>query len=302
MKSQYITPALTLFDARRRPDPEANAKLYEHLRRGGVSGFVVMGSSGEFFSLDMRRCKELIDIAAACNKGGMRVFAGASRMDPEESVELANYAHNRGLDGVMIISPYYFPLNDDCIYSFYSFIAERTPAKIFIYNFPARSGYTVSPSLVLKLAERYPTICGIKDTILDMGHTSELILTVKSRLPEFEVYSGFDNNFAHNILAGGDGCIAALSNVVPEFFAGWIRAFNEGKLECITACQRYVDKLMGLYAINDQFIPVLKKALVLRGVVDDDRCSRPFLEITDEQTARVAALLDELHISIQRRE
>ncbi len=70
---------------------------------------------------------------------------------------------------------------------------------------------------------------------------------VKSQIPGFEVYSGFDDNFAHNIMAGGDGCIAALSNVVPEICAAWVKAFRDNDLDGIAKGQQTIDRLMDLY-------------------------------------------------------
>ena len=74
---------------------------------------------------------------------------------------------------------------------------------------------------MLALAKIHPNIVGMKDTVAGMDHTRELIKVVKSHIPQFEIYSGFDDNFAHNVLSGGDGCIGALSNVVPEICAAW---------------------------------------------------------------------------------
>ena len=71
-----------------------------------------------------------------------------------------------------------------------------------------------------------------------MDHTRELIKQVKSQMPDFEIYSGFDDNFAHNVLAGGDGCIGALSNVVPEICTAWVRAFRENDLAGIARGQQ----------------------------------------------------------------
>lgn len=90
MKSQFITPTVSVFDAKGRPDLEQNHRLYDHIARGGVSGMVVLGSTGEFFSMSMETSKRFIDIAAAWKRpAGFRFFAGASRMDPDESVALA---------------------------------------------------------------------------------------------------------------------------------------------------------------------------------------------------------------------
>jgi len=293
MKSQFITPTVSVFDAKGRPDLEQNHRVYDHIASGGVSGMVVLGSTGEFFSMSMETSKRFIDIAAAWKRpAGFRFFAGASRMDPDESVALANYATDKGADGVMIISPYYFPLNDDCVCDFYSRVAPRIGCPIFIYNFPDRTGYSVSPAATLKLATKFANITGFKDTIPGINHTCELIRAVHAELPAFEIFSGFDNNFAHNVLSGGSGCIGGLSNAIPEVFARWIAAFARDDLQKVAELQRYVDGMMDLYAIGNPFIPMIKKALVLRGVIDSDACTPPFLSATGAQGARIQALLD----------
>jgi 4-hydroxy-tetrahydrodipicolinate synthase len=294
MDCQFITPTVTVLNSKGQPDKEENLKLYEHLRHGEVSGFVILGSTGEFQSLDMERAKDLIDIAASFKKGPMRVFAGTSRMDPKECESLSNYAYDKGLDGVMVISPYYFPLSQDQIFDFYSDIASNTPAKIFIYNFPARTGYSVSPITTLKLANEYVNIVGFKDTILDMWHTSDLIKTVKSQIPHFEVYSGYDNNFAHNILSGGNGCVGGLSNVFPRFFKHWMNALKSEDLASTACCQRIVNKMMDLYTIGDSFIPIIKTALKRMHVISSIVSTSPLRTAEPLQVERVDVLLKSL--------
>jgi dihydrodipicolinate synthase/N-acetylneuraminate lyase len=299
MKSSYLTPVVTVFDDRGRLDPEQNLRLYDYIK-GYVSGFVVMGSTGEFFSLDMKLSKQLIQLASEFDRGSMKAYAGASRMDIAESVELANYADECGLDGVMIISPYYFRLSDESIYAFYSEIARQTTAKIFIYNFPDRTGYSVTPEVCLRLADRYPHIVGLKDTIPDTAHTAQVINKIKSEIPHFEVYAGYDNNFAHNVLSGGDGCIGGLSNICPEVFQAWMAAFDRNDLESVAMYQRTVDGLMDIYNVNDPFIPTFKKTLKLRGVIDSVYCTRPFNELQNEQTDEILKILSRANISLQR--
>ncbi|MDR3405952.1 MAG: dihydrodipicolinate synthase family protein [Chthoniobacter sp.] len=298
MRSQFITPTVSVFDANGRPDPEQNLRVYDHIARGGVSGMVILGSTGEFFSMSMETAKRFIDIATSWKRpAGFRLFAGTSRMDPDETVTLANYATDRGVDGVMIISPYYFPLNDDCVCDFYSRVAPRISCPIFIYNFPDRTGYSVSSAATLKLVTKFRNITGFKDTISGVNHTCELIRTIKPEFPEFEIFSGFDNNFAHNVLSGGSGCIGGLSNVIPEVFARWIDAFARDDLHKVAELQRYIDKMMDFYAVGDPFIPMIKKGLVLRGVIDSDVCTPPFLCASDGQAARIRDLLETMGIA-----
>lgn len=292
MKSQFITPVVSVFDAKGRPDPEQNQRLYAHLIAGGVSGMAVLGSTGEFFAMDMPTSKAFIDMAAPNASASFRVFAGASRMDPDESIELANHALDKGASGVMIISPYYVRLTPEAIFDYYARIARAVPGKIYLYNFPDRTGYSLAPATVLKLATTFKNIAGLKDTLFDMNHTCDLIKTVKSELPEFEIFSGFDNNFAHNILSGGNGCIGALSNLAPEIFAAWIAAVDAQDFAGIAKSQRIVDRLMDLYGIGDPFIPVVKKALVMRGIIDCDVCTKPLRSADAAATEKLRALFD----------
>jgi len=292
-----MTPAVTVFDASGKLDIEGNLSLYASLKPY-VSGFIIMGSTGEFFALDMETSRRLIKTASQFSRGEMKAYAGASRMNIDECIELANYAYDCGLDGVMIISPWYFRLNEQDTYHFYSKIAQSTPANIFIYNFPDRTGYSISPALCLRLARENKNIIGFKDTITDTLHTSEIIRLVKSELPYFQVYAGYDNNFVHNILSGGDGCIGGLSNICPEFFHHWMNALQKKDLALIAEYQKNVDILMDIYAINDPFVPTLKKVLKQRGIIQSDRCTAPFDTIKTDQTESVQKILSRIGIDI----
>ena len=144
---------------------------------------------------------------------------------------------------------------------------------------------------MLALAKIHPNIVGMKDTISGMDHTRELIKVVKSQIPSFEIYSGFDDNFAHNVLAGGNGCIGALSNVVPEVCSAWVRAFRENDLDGIARGQQTIDRLMDLYAVRSPFLPVIKEACKLRGVVASSTGTFPMPNATVEDDAKILELL-----------
>ena len=127
-----------------------------------------------------------------------------------------------------------------------------------------------------------------------MGHTRKLITTITKEFPEFVVLSGFDENFVHNIMCGGRGCIGGLSNLWPELFAEWTKAVNEGSLEEIERIQKIVDQLMDLYPIGTPFIPIMKKAMILRGIDIKDYCTVPFLQATEEQTAKIKEVMEKV--------
>ena len=131
----------------------------------------------------------------------------------------------------------------------------------------------------------------MKDTISGMDHTRELIKVVKSHIPSFEIYSGFDDNFAHNVLAGGNGCIGALSNVVPEICSAWVKAFRDNDMAGVAKGQQTIDRLMDLYAVRSPFLPVIKEACKLRGVASTSVGTFPMPNATVEDDAKILELL-----------
>jgi 2-dehydro-3-deoxy-D-pentonate aldolase len=293
-KAEFLTPVVTAFDSEGQLDHQANKNIYDFLIDGGVDGLVIMGSTGEFFSMEAAQKKELIDLVVNHVNHRTKVYIGTACMTVEETVDLSNYALDAGADGVMIVSPYYFSLSDESIEFFYDQVAEAVNGDIFLYNFPARTAHDLSPEVTLNLLCKHSNIKGYKDTVTEMAHTRKLIQTVQNEFPDFIVYSGFDENFAHNVLSGGNGCIGGLSNLYPEVFNEWVHAINEKDLKTVAEIQTIVDKLSELYDIGTPFIPILKKAMMLRGIDLQGYCTKPFLEPNEKQVEAIKEILEEV--------
>jgi 2-dehydro-3-deoxy-D-pentonate aldolase len=295
-KANIYTPVVTAFDKEGNLDIQANKNIYDYLINGGVDGIVVMGSTGEFFSMTTGQKKELIDLVTSYAGKRTKILVGTSCMRIEDTVELANYALNAGADAVMIIGPYYFTLSDASIEAFYSEAAEKINGDIYLYNFPARTGYDLKPQVVLNLLRKHNNIIGFKDTVTEMCHTRELMTVIYKEYPDFIVFSGFDENLVHNVLCGGDGCIGGLSNLCPEIFNAWIKAINCKDMEKVAQYQKIIDRAMDLYDIGIPFIPIIKKAMTLRGVQMQDYCTKPFLQATAEETAKIKTVLKAINL------
>lgn len=291
-KGMFLTPVVTAFDAEGNLDLEANKSIYEYLMKGGVDGLVVMGSTGEFFAMTTQQKKDLIDLAVETVDHKVQLLIGTSCMTVEDTVEISNYAIDKGADAVMIISPYYFKLSDADVEYYYDQVAERIHGDIYLYNFPDRTSHDISPQVTLNLLRKHKNIIGYKDTVAGMSHTRDLLQTVRYEFPDFIVLSGFDNNFVYNILSGGSGCIGGLSNIYPELFAKWRDAVNDKNMEEVAVIQKKVDKLFELYSIETPFIPIVKKAMVLRGVEMQDYCTKPFLRATETQTEQIKVVME----------
>ena len=289
--AKYITPAVTPFLEDGKIDEKGAAALYEFLVKGGVDGILVFGSIGEFFAVSTEEKKKLISLAIRQINGRIPVIIGTADMILENVISLSNWSLKEGADAVIVVSPYYFKLTPDQIEEYYDRLAREIHGPLYIYNFPDRTGYTIPADVVKTLALRHKNIVGIKDTIPGMDHTRELIQAVKPVRPDFEIYSGFDENFAHNVLAGGDGCIAGLSNFAPSLCHQLAKAVNEENWEEAARCSQTLNSLMDVYAVGNPFIPFIKKAVELAGVPIADIPSFPFPRPTQEQTEKLLQIL-----------
>lgn len=295
MNGKWLTPVVTAFNKEGNIDHQANKNIYDYLIDGGIDGIVVMGSTGEFFSMTMEQKKELIKLSVDYINNRTRVFIGTGGMSVSETIELSNYAYEIGADAVMVISPYYFSLSEESIELFYDKVAKETKANIYIYNFPDRTGYDITPEITLNLARKHKNIVGYKDTVTEMGHTRALIDTMMQEFPEFEIYSGFDENFVHNVVSGGAGVIGGLSNLIPEICAEWVTAVNKKDLDKAAEIQKFINKMMVIYNIGTPFIPIIKKAMVLRGMQMEDYCTDPFVQADKYQTDKINKIIKDLN-------
>ena len=238
--------------------------------------------------------KELIDLAIKHINKRVKLYVGTGCMQIEDTINLSNYALKNGADAVMIIGPYYFALSPESIEFYYNEVAKKINGDIYIYNFPERTGYDITANLTLNLLKKNKNIVGFKDTVDQMGHTRKLITTIKKEFPNFEIFSGYDENFIHIALSGGTGCIGALSNLYPEIFSKWKLVIENNDINKISEIQRIVDKLMEIYDIGKPFIPALKKAMKLKGINIEEYCIEPFMKSTEEEVIKIKEIIKEV--------
>jgi 4-hydroxy-tetrahydrodipicolinate synthase len=291
MKAKYITPAVTPLTENGQFDEEGLAALYDRLVAGGVSGILILGSIGEFFGFGQEDKKKLIRLAVRLIDGRVPLLVGTGGMDPAQTTALSQFAFDAGAQAVVVISPYYFALDAGTVEAYYAQVAASCPGPLYLYNFPDRTGYDLSPETVTNLAMRHENIVGVKDTLAGMDHTRQIIRQVKPQRPEFEIFSGFDDNFAHNLLSGGDGCIGGLSNLVPEWCGEWIAAFGRGDMVAVADIQQRIDALMAVYGVGKPFVPYIKQAMRQRGLPIGTRCAAPAPEVTPAQAEQVRRIL-----------
>ncbi len=297
MKAKFITPVVTAFDKDLNLDLRANRNIWDFVIRGGVDGIIILGSTGEFFAMPMEQKKEFIAKATEYIKGRVPLIVGTGSTSLQDTLELSLYAKAYGADGVIIVPPYYFSLPDAAIENYFNSVAQAVDLPIYLYNYPERVGYDVKPEVMLRIAKRNKNVIGCKDTVTNFAHTRELIKRILPEVPNFEVLSGYDDYFGHNILSGGAGTIGGLSNVAPEVSTGWVKAFRKNDPEGMAFYQKQMDLLSGLFDFGVPFVPLVKKAMILRGIELEDYCTPPLIRANEEQTERIKGILTGLTLS-----
>lgn len=291
MEASYITPAVTLLNEDKTLNLEGQRALYENLIRCGIDGILIQGSIGEFFAMPMYQRMQLAKFAVETIAHRTACVIGVTSMVADEIAPFANCCLDFGADAVIVLPPYYFSFDGEALFHYFNRLLNEIHGPVWLYNFPARTGCSISAETILRLAELHPNLAGIKDTITGMDHTRELIKAIKPKFPNFKIYSGFDDNAARNVLSGGDGVIGGLSNVVPEICAGWMKAIREGDAAGISAGQQQIDRLMDIYSVGSVFVPVIKEGARLRGIVDSNVCTFPMLPPTKAESETIIQIL-----------
>ena len=290
--AKYITPVVTpIKDGK--IDFESCENLYNHLINGGVDGILILGSIGEFFALTVDQKKELIKYAYEVINDRVELIVGTTAMIYDEIVDLSNYCYAIGIKSTMIIPPYYFHFNAEEIYNYYSSLATDLNGNFYLYNFPDRTGYEIPVNVIKNLAINHKNIIGIKDTISGLDHTREIIKAVKNIRPDFKIYSGFDDNFLHNVLSGGDGCIAGLSNLYPTLTSKWVESVNSNNLVLANNIQVKVNKLMDIYTVGKPFVPFIKEALHIKGIIASSEATKPMPKVNENQINELKKIMEE---------
>lgn len=290
---KIITPVVTVFDEHEKPDYEANKKVIDYLIDGGVNGILVLGSTGEFTGLTRQEKHDFFRFYAEYTAERVELYAGTGCMNFEDTVLLSNDVCDMGYVAPMVIGPCYYGMDQEKLFLYYDTLAKSMKGKkLYLYNFPARTGHSIAPDTVKKLFEANSNIVGLKDSVAEPNHTNLICLAINDH--SFEAYSGFDDQYLYNITSGGNGCIGGLSNIVPEIWSALVKASNEGDFDKTVELSKLTHELMPLYDMDSNFSLLFKKLMIHRGVNISDRAIFPYNQMADTVLQDAIALVDKV--------
>lgn len=195
----------------------------------GVPAIVVNGTTGEASTLTIEEEHHLIKIALEIAKGKCKVIAGTGSNDTLYALKQSQEVEALGVDGLLIVTPYYNKTSQRGLLNHYKMIADNVNIPIILYNVPGRTGMNISEEVVIELA-KHKNIVGIKDATANMSYAMK-ILTLTQDIEDFEVYSGNDDIILPMMAAGAKGVISVVSNVYPRETELLCRYILDGKME-----------------------------------------------------------------------
>lgn len=289
------TAVVTPFTPKNELDFPAFKRILDLQKSSGIAGVVVCGSTGESATLTQDEKKSLILFAKKELQGSnVKVIAGTGTNDTAKSVEFSKWADEQGVDGILLISPYYNKPTQAGIELHFKSIADAVRCEVILYNHPFRTGVSIEPTTLARLAE-HPRIRCIKDSSANPALISEMVDALSEKKVKMDILSGDDSYFLPYLSLGAVGIISVTTNLLPAEFVKLYSLVQSNQLTEATKLHQKLHPLM-----RDLFIetnPVgIKWAMEYAGYCSS-RTRLPLVQASPKATVPLEATLKKLGVS-----
>lgn len=244
-------------------DERALGDLIEWQITSGTHGIVPCGTTGESATLTHAEHDRVVAFTVEAVRGRVPVVAGTGSNSTEEAIALTKHAKAAGVDGALLITPYYNKPTQEGLFLHYKAVAEAVDLPLVVYNIPGRTGVNMMPATIARLTI-CPTVVAIKEGSGSVQQASEIIQLCGERLT---VLAGDDALTLPMMAVGGKGVITVTANLLPSKMAQLVNAFLEGRLEAARTLHYELYPLFTALFYETNPIPV-KEALHMMGKID----------------------------------
>lgn len=230
-----LVPPPAMLTAEGQVDAGKITKYYQWMRDHGIGGLFINGSTGEFTILTDEQKVETVRIAKTAVGNSMFLIAGAIAGSVDMCVKLAAEYKAAGADAVAVCPPYFFRHSQDNIVKFMTAVADRSVLPVYLYDIPAFTTPMTYETIVS--LSKHPNIHGLKDSSRDFARFEGLLSTIKSRRPEFKIFTGTEELLLASLIMGADGATVATGGIEPDKIMSIVKLFQAGKLAEARAIQ-----------------------------------------------------------------
>lgn len=267
MKKPYFGRLLTAMVSPFREDGTvdyvAGADLAEWLINNGSDGLVVEGSTGEAATMNFEEKVQFMRTIKERIAGRVPIVAGAGTNCTASTIELVKAFEEVGVDGLLVVGPYYNKPTQEGYYQHFAAVARSTKLPIIVYNVPGRTGSNILPETVVRLANDFENIVAIKEAAGNVAQTADLYRL----LPEdFSIYSGDDTLILPFCSVGACGLISVLGNIGGNLLQSIMQAYQDGRVKEAADLNKKMVPLARALFIESNPIPVKSAVTKVTGI------------------------------------
>ncbi len=267
------------------------AALIDRQAEGGVSALAVSATTGEAATLSAAEHDELVDFCVRYTAGRMKIIAGIGSNNTRAALDNAEAAARDGADGVLMVTPYYNKTTPEGLVRHFTFVADRSPLPLIVYNVPSRTCVGCTAEVYEALAA-HPRINGVKEA---SGDFSLLSQTLSRCGGELNIWSGNDDHTLAMMAMGAVGVVSVASNLIPGAMSALCAACLDGDLTAARSLQMRWAPLFSSLFWDVNPIPV-KTAMLMMGL-DSGILRLPLCEMSEPHRSRLALCLKELALT-----
>ena len=260
---RVLTAMVTPFNEDGSINCEAAADFAEWLLANGSDGLVVEGSTGEAATMFMDEKIAVLKAVVERVNGRAPVIVGAGTNCTASTLELINAVEACGVDGLLVVGPYYNKPTQEGYYQHFAAVAKSTSLPIIVYTVPGRTGSNIEPKTIARLASEFPNIVAVKEAAGNVAQTAELFRV----LPEnVTIYSGDDGLVLPFMSVGARGVISVLANIGGQMLQDVMQLYSEGKVAEAAELNKKLVPLANSMFIESNPIPVKYAVTKVTGI------------------------------------
>ena len=272
---------------------EMLGRLIDRQIEGRTDALIICGTTGEPATMSEEERLSVIRYAVERTGGRIPVIAGTGGNSTGHAAEFSKKAKALGVDGLLVVTPYYNKATQNGLIEHYRTIASAVDLPIIMYNVPSRTGCNLFPETVLRIAEECPNVVGIKEASGNISQVAKLAALCGNRLA---IYSGNDDQIVPILSLGGKGVISVLSNVVPDVVHQIVDSYLNGDI--VTAKKLQLQYLPLANALFTEVNPIPVKAAMQMIGYDAGGLRLPLTELEEAHRAPLMLVLREAGLTV----
>jgi 4-hydroxy-tetrahydrodipicolinate synthase len=286
---QVLVALVTPFTADGEVDWPGVEKQIDDVINDGADGIVVSGTTGETSTLTDPEKLRLVEVAKSVAGGRAKIVQGGGSNETAHAIQLYKASDKAGVDGVMIVTPYYNKPTQAGILTHFRLIADATDLPVILYDIPGRTGVPIKYETILRAA-KHPNILAVKDAKGDLAEVSRVLNNT-----DLMYFSGADEYILPSLAIGATGLVGVTANIAARPYRQIIDAVNQGDLTTATAVHKKLEPLARAVMTHVPGTVAAKYILHGLGRIQSPRVRLPLVGPEDFEAAQIEADLDLVH-------